>query len=362
MDLLRFQVDELAAAALDDPDEDVALEREEDELGDALAHRDAAAAAVEALAGEGAAVDSLGQAVAAVSGRAPFGDLEARLRAAAAELADLSAELRDTGEAIDDDPQRLDAVRSRRRLLHDLRRKYGDTLSEVMSFAAEARDRLAELGEHDRRAAALDAERSRSVRRSTEQRRWSPRQGGWPPQRWPPQLMPISSSSAMPKATLEIQVGGDDPGDDVAILLAANPGSPPLPLAKAASGGELARTMLALRLVLRAGPDTLIFDEVDAGIGGEAAVAVGRSLAALAREQQVLVVTHLPQVAACADTHVRVTKTMSHDRTTATVDVLDDPTAGGGAVANAQRTTRELDCSGPRQRPARPTRGRCINE
>jgi DNA repair protein RecN (Recombination protein N) len=325
MDLLRFQVDELAAAALDDPEEDVALEREEDELGDALAHREAAAAAVEALGGEGAAVDSLGQAVAAVSRRAPFGDLEARLRAAAAELSDLAAELRDTGEAIADDPERLDAVRSRRRLLHDLRRKYGDTLSEVMSFAAEARDRLAELGEHDRRAAALDAERERAraaVHRAASVVAAARRVAA-------PSLAASSHAHlvelAMPKATLEIQVGGDDPGDDVAILLAANPGSPPLPLAKAASGGELARTMLALRLVLRAGPDTLIFDEVDAGIGGEAAVAVGRSLAALAREHQVLVVTHLPQVAAFADTHVRVTKAMSHDRTTAAVDVLDDP-------------------------------------
>ena len=129
----------------------------------------------------------------------------------------------------------------------------------------------------------------------------------------------------MPQARLEVHVGGEDPGDDVAFLLAANPGSPPLPLVKAASGGEMARTMLALRLVLSAGPDTLVFDEVDAGIGGEAAVAVGRSLAALAREQQVLVVTHLPQVAAFADTHVRVTKLIGHDRTTAAVEALDDP-------------------------------------
>ncbi|MCU1351739.1 MAG: recN, partial [Acidimicrobiales bacterium] len=113
---------------------------------------------------------------------------------------------------------------------------------------------------------------------------------------------------AMPKARLEIAVGGDDPGDDVRFLLAANPGSAPLPLAKVASGGELARAMLALRLVLTAAPPTLVFDEVDAGIGGEAALVVGRALAALGADHQVLVVTHLPQVAAFADAQVNVTK------------------------------------------------------
>jgi DNA repair protein RecN (Recombination protein N) len=134
---------------------------------------------------------------------------------------------------------------------------------------------------------------------------------------------------AMPKAVVEVEVRGAPPGDDVAFLLAANPGSPPAPLAKVASGGELARAMLAVRLVLAgtdggAGPSTLVFDEVDAGIGGAAALAVGRALAALAGpERQVLVVTHLPQVAACADTQVVVVKDDGGAVTTATADVVD---------------------------------------
>ena len=103
-------------------------------------------------------------------------------------------------------------------------------------------------------------------------------------------------------------VGPDDPGDDVAFLLALNPGLPAAPLAKAASGGELARTMLALRLVVGASVPTLVFDEVDAGVGGAAARAVGRALAALAEGRQVLVVTHLPQVAAFADAQVALVK------------------------------------------------------
>jgi DNA repair protein RecN (Recombination protein N) len=134
---------------------------------------------------------------------------------------------------------------------------------------------------------------------------------------------------AMPKATVEVHVGGDPPGDDVAFLLAANPGLPAAPLAKVASGGELARTMLAVRLVLAgtddgSGPSTLVFDEVDAGIGGAAALAVGRALAALAGpDRQVLVVTHQPQVAACADTQVVVAKDDDGSVTTARADVVE---------------------------------------
>jgi DNA repair protein RecN (Recombination protein N) len=126
-----------------------------------------------------------------------------------------------------------------------------------------------------------------------------------------------------------VTVGDDDPGDDVAFLLAANPGAPLLPMAKVASGGELARAMLALRLVLLnkrddSGPPTLVFDEVDAGIGGQAATAVGSALAALATQRQVLVVTHLPQVAAFADTQIAVTKHDDGTTTTATAIALTD--------------------------------------
>ena len=130
---------------------------------------------------------------------------------------------------------------------------------------------------------------------------------------------------AMARAQIAIAVDGADPGDDIAFLLAANPGEPPAPLSKVASGGELARTMLALRLVLgSADVPTLIFDEVDAGVGGEAALSVGRALATLGRDTQVLVVTHLPQVAAFADHQVAVTKAEEGGRTVARASRLDD--------------------------------------
>ena len=132
----------------------------------------------------------------------------------------------------------------------------------------------------------------------------------------------------MPRAVVEVAIGPADPGDDVRLLLGANPGERTLPLAKVASGGELARAMLALRLVLLEGEGeasrSLVFDEVDAGIGGEAALAVGRSLAALGARHQVLVVTHLPQVAAFADAQVQVSKEVVSGRTVAAAQVLDD--------------------------------------
>jgi DNA repair protein RecN (Recombination protein N) len=230
------------------------------------------------------------------------------VRALIADAADVAAEVRARAESIDEDPERLQAVRERMQLLRDLRRKYGDTLAEVIAFQAEVDSRLEELESYEHRVAQLEHDRLEAAH--AERRAaavvGAARRGGAGDvaaavQRHLREL-------AMPHAEVAVQVGDADPGDDVAFLLAANPGSPLLPLARVASGGELARAMLALRLVLSEAPDTLVFDEVDAGIGGAAAVAVGRSLADLGARHQVLVVTHLAQVAALADTHVVVRK------------------------------------------------------
>jgi DNA repair protein RecN (Recombination protein N) len=324
LDLLRYQVNEIDAAELTGPDEDSELEALEDALADATAHREAAAAAVEALSGEGAAADALGAAIAVLAGRAPFAPQEERLRALSAELTDAAAEVRLRAEEIDEDPERLAAVRDRRQLLHDLRRKYGDTLADVIAEGERLRSRLAELEDHDRRAEELDARLSRARKAEADaaavvgkaRRAAAPELGE--------QVRRNLVDLAMPKARVEVQVPEDDPGDDVELLLAANPGTPPLPLAKVASGGELARTMLALRLVLTSAPPTLVFDEVDAGIGGQAAVAVGRALSRLAADRQVFVVTHLAQVAAYADAQVRVAKESDDATTVSRARLLDD--------------------------------------
>ncbi|MEM1333302.1 MAG: DNA repair protein RecN, partial [Actinomycetota bacterium] len=144
---------------------------------------------------------------------------------------------------------------------------------------------------------------------------------------------------AMPHASVAVEVGEhaeDHPGDAVRFLLAANPGAPLLPLTRVASGGELARAMLALRLVLSAdapgdGVETLVFDEVDAGIGGEAAHAIGAALADLGRHHQVLVVTHLAQVAAAADAQISVVKA-----------VRDGATFASAAPVSGDRRIEEI--------------------
>ncbi len=332
IDLLRYQLAEIDAAALGDPDEDDALDAEEDVLADATAHREAAAAALEALTAEGAGRDALASALAALSGRTPFGPVADRLAAAVADLDDVAGELRAAAEAVVDDPERLDAVRTRRQLLVDLTRKYGTarrdgsgagTLADVIAYATEAQIRLEELEGHDQTAAALDAERAR-VR--AEVGRAEAAVGAARRAAAPGLADAITGhlrELALAGARVEVVVGEADPGDDVAILLAPGPGAPALPVAKAASGGELARTGLALRLVLTADQPCLVFDEVDAGIGGEAAVAVGRALAALGHDRQVLVVTHLAQVAAFATAQVGVTKRTADGVTTSEAALLD---------------------------------------
>ena len=323
IDLLRYQVEELDAAGLTGPDEDEELAAEEDVLADATAHHAAAAEAVAALTDEGGAADPLGTAIAALTGRSPFAAQEERLRALAVELSDVAVEVRGAGETIDEDPARLDLLRERRQLLSDLRRKYGETLAEVLGEAERLGARLAELEDHDRRAAQLDEAQAKARKAYEEEaaKVAAARRAA------SPELAKAVEANlrelAMPSARLDVRVQGDDPGDDVVFLLAANPGTEPQPLNKVASGGELARSMLALRLVLTSAPPTLVFDEVDAGIGGSAATAVGRALARVARDHQVLVVTHLAQVAAHADAHVQVAKQSDGDVTVSDAAVLD---------------------------------------
>ncbi|MGD0882833.1 MAG: DNA repair protein RecN [Acidimicrobiales bacterium] len=328
-ELVGYQVDEIDRAALTGPDEDEVLEAEEDRLAEASAHRSAAAAALSALAGsddgpEGpGAVDRLAEASAALAGLGPLEALDRRVRDAMAELGDLAVELRSVVETWEDDPERLDQVRARRQLIHELIRKYGSTLDDVLAFADTGRVRLAALAEAAGRAAALDGEVARARADvaaaaavvARDRRRVAPVLAS--------EIEATLHDLAMPSARFAIRVEGEGSADDVTFELAANPGEPALPLAKAASGGELSRTMLAVRLALTDAPGVLVFDEVDAGVGGTAATAVGTALAGLGHYAQVLVVTHLAQVAAQADHQIGVRKVEADGRTRSEVAVLD---------------------------------------
>lgn len=314
IDLLRFQVKEIDDANLQSPEEDDDLSRSEDLLADAVAHREALYAAAAALQDNDGASDVVGRSIAAISHRETFVALGERLKNVQAEIDDVAREMRDVAETIEEDPAKLDEVRQRRHLLVDLRRKYGESLSEVIAYGAESTLRLDELESFEARAATLDSERAAAVQqlRSAEKVVGDARRAAAP--KLAKAVQQHLRTLAMAHAIVEVSVGVDA-GDDVTFLLSANPGSPPLPLTKVASGGELARTMLALRLVLTEGPATLVFDEVDAGIGGEAAVAVAGALAQLGQRHQVLVVTHLAQVAAAAHRQIKVSKTVKSKQT-----------------------------------------------
>lgn len=328
-ELLAFQVAEIEAAGLTGPDEDAVLEDEEDRLAEASAHRAAAAAALSSLVGTGdgpggaGAVDRLADASGALAGRAPLEALDHRVRSAMGELADLAAELRAVVETWEDDPERLDEVRARRQLLHELGRKYGPGLDEVAATAARGRARLDELAVRESRAAELDG----AIARAREEVAGAEAVVARERRRAAPVLAADIESTlhdlAMPSARFTIRVEGEGSADHVVFELAANPGEPARPLARAASGGELARTMLAVRLALTDTPGVLVFDEVDAGVGGAAATAVGAALAGLGRHAQVLVVTHLAQVAAQADHQVAVHKVEAGGRTRSEVTPLD---------------------------------------
>lgn len=339
-DLIGYQVDEIDRAALEGPDEDEMLEAEEERLADAAALRQIASRALAMLGSYGEEQTGLptnvgGTLSDVIGALASYGALEAvtkRLSSVQAELSDVCSELRRITEEWEEDPERLSEVRTRRQLLRELRRKYGETLAEVIAYREEAARRLSEIESAHERVSALHVERASAqeqLERATEAVHMArvdsaPKLAG--------AVQARLRKLAMPRARLEVivkrspprdEAGASTSGDEVTIMLGANPGEPVLPLSKVASGGELARTMLALRLVLSGAPETMVFDEVDAGIGGETATEVGRSLAELARNHQVLVVTHLAQVAAFADQQLGVRKRTSAGRTVASVTELD---------------------------------------
>lgn len=322
IELLRYQVDEIEAAAIVDADEDRRLAQRELVLGDAGAHGEAAERALELLSADGVVGAALAEALAAVRERAPFESVTERLYAVQAEVTDITEELRSSSEVIDDDPAALAEVQARREVLSGLRRKYGADLEAVLVFFDEAGKRLHELEHHGERAAELQvridelrADVDREAAALAAKRIAAAPEIAKAVERELQQL-------ALPKARFEVQVEGVA-GNDVDFAISMNPGAPVLPLAKVASGGELSRVMLALQLVLGSDTSTVIFDEVDAGVGGEAATSIGRALGGVGQNHQVLVVTHLPQVAACADQQVNIVKTVRGATTVTELHPLD---------------------------------------
>ncbi|MEV6502703.1 DNA repair protein RecN [Streptomyces prunicolor] len=350
-DMLRYGLDEIAGVE-PRPGEDVELAAEAERLGHAEALASAATAAHAALAGnpedpEGIDAATLvagaQRALEAVrSHDSELASLTDRIGEIGILLGDVAGELAGYADDLDADPLRLAAVEERRAALNALTRKYGADITAVLAYAEQGASRLTELDGDDERIDELTAERDalRGELGGLAQALTDARTEA--AERFAAAVTAELASLAMPHArvSFEIRQTEDSEGvevggravaygpsgvDEVELLLAPHPGAPPRPIAKGASGGELSRVMLAVEVVF-AGTDpvpTYLFDEVDAGVGGKAAVEIGRRLAKLAKTAQVVVVTHLPQVAAFADRQLLVEKTNDGSVTRSGVKVLE---------------------------------------
>lgn len=350
-DLLRFGLDEIAAV---EPraDEDVELAAEAERLGHAEALASAASVAHAALVGNPEDPESVDattlvagahRALDAVRAHDPaLAALAERIGEIGILLGDVAGELAGYADNLDADPLRLSAVEERRAALTQLTRKYGEDITAVLAWAQDGSVRLTELEGDDDRIGELTAERDalREELAGLAQALTDARTEA--AKRFADAVTEELASLAMPHArvTIDVRQTEDPEGvevggrlvaygpsgvDEVELLLAPHPGAQPRPIAKGASGGELSRVMLAVEVVF-AGSDpvpTYLFDEVDAGVGGKAAVEVGRRLAKLAKSAQVVVVTHLPQVAAFADRQLLVEKTSDGSVTRSGVTVLE---------------------------------------
>ena len=293
-----------------------------------------------------------------------LGHLADRLAEAESIVADVAGDLASYASSVEADPVRLAAVEDRRAALGALTRKYGDTLDAVLAWAERSSHRLLDLDTDDERRGSLSAERDElrvevgvlaaelSRARSAAAAEFSDAVSEeLVALAMPHAVLSVALTQRESADGLDVELGsvaqrlafGRHGVDEVELLLAPHTGAPARPIAKGASGGELSRVMLAIEVVF-AGTEpvpTLVFDEVDAGVGGRAAVEVGRRLARLARTSQVLVVTHLPQVAAFADRHVVVEKSDDGRVTTAGLRVLED----GDRVTELGRMLAGLDGS-----------------
>lgn len=338
LDLLRFGLAEIAKAD-PQPDEDLALAAESLRLQAIDDLRLAGQAALLALAGGddnfGESADALSLVASARKALDAALDSDAKLVPIAEELAGASAALADVSsvlasylDGLDADPLRLEWIAGRRAELAHLTRKYGDTVAEVLEWSAQAAERVVRLDAGDSRIeelraqiADLDRLLNASAARIHQFRQTAA-------ERLASLVAEELKALAMPKSRLAFELKpielGPNGGDQVTLLFSANPGSTPGPLGKVASGGELSRVRLALEVVLAADTtgETFIFDEVDAGVGGSVALEIGRRLSRLARTSQVIVVTHLAQVAAFADRHYVVTKADDGSVTTSGVRMV----------------------------------------
>ncbi|MCR5826126.1 MAG: DNA repair protein RecN [Oscillospiraceae bacterium] len=335
VDTLRHQIAELERAELKEGEEETLAQRR-NILRNAEKFIDAVTEADYCLNGgdEGSgAVSAIRQAHDALRGLRGLGEefiaLSDRLEALYSEAYDLSVTLRDKREDFDFSPAELDEVEARSDLLYRLRKKYGGSVREMLDYLARSKDELDRIEYADDRIAQLEAKLAQQKAGVAEAARALSAARKAAAQTLEAEILRELRELDMPKVRFTIDFAEKEPDasgmDEVRFLMSANVGEAPKPIHKIASGGELARIMLAMKNVFAAQDSvmTMVFDEVDTGVSGRAAQRVAEKLARVSREKQVLCVTHLPQLAAMADTHFSVEKGEEGGRTLTRVTELD---------------------------------------
>ncbi|GIV15797.1 MAG: DNA repair protein RecN [Armatimonadota bacterium] len=333
LDLYTFQKQEIEQARLT-PGEEEELLAEERRLAHAEKLFATAETAYELLtAGEPAAIDLLAQAVRTLEEILPIdADLQPlveNLQNALYTAQDASAELRAYRDRVEFNPERLSEVQDRLHLIRTLKRKYGDTVEAVLDYLREVTEKMERLQGGEERAeelaSALRQKEEKAQQLAAELSRLR-REGA---RRFEQAVAQELSELAMPRARFEVKLAPKpletDGADAVEFLIAPNPGEPPRPLSRIASGGELSRVMLAIKSVLAGVEDvpTLVFDEIDIGIGGRTAGVVGEKLQSLSRQRQILCITHLPQIASRARWHLLIEKREAEGRTVTAVTPVE---------------------------------------
>ncbi|MEZ5392401.1 MAG: DNA repair protein RecN [Bryobacterales bacterium] len=365
LDLYRFQHKEISGAGLQ-PDEDATLEQERHRLRNVARLQESAAKASEALSeGASSAAAQLKIAVRAMEELARFEpELEpwpAQLESARAAVEDAGFELQRYLDGLEADPDRLDKVEERLANIEKLKRKYGKTLAEVLAYGGEVAKKVSELDNAEESAAKVEKRRAEAAKRYLGVAETLSAKRKAAAKKLQKGVEKELAALAMERARFEVVVEGG-PGepdwtaegfDRVRFDFSANPGQPPRPLAQVASGGELSRVALSLKtcLLAEAGKTakrdkaqrTLVFDEIDTGVGGRVAEAIGQRLHSLAAGSQVLCVTHLPQIAGFAHAHYTVAKVEKNGQTFATLTEL-------GADQRVEELARML--SGAKVTPA----------
>ncbi len=365
LDLLRYELSEIEAAAPDGAEKgDLLTQRERLRHAEGLRVAAATAAAAIAGDGEGEGATVLIAAAQAATGEAAGLDPDLdeqgeRIASLAVELGDVASELRSYLERIEADPERLAGVEERLAALDRLERKHGGSIEAVLEHAERCRVEIERLENAEDRSLELEGELAQAEEDRAEIAGALSRARAKAAKALVSRVVAELDQLAMPAAQLDVVLEpqpagyGADGAETVELRISTNPGIEPAPLREAASGGELSRVMLALSgLSAEGGAATLVFDEIDAGIGGRTAIAVGERLRALGKGRQVVCITHLPQVASLAARHFRITKEAADGGTRASVERVDGDEliaeiarmlgGGNGSDDAASRHAREM--------------------